>query len=202
MFQESHLNLTTRGFWGLEYHRGVIRAATTTDVPGIARVHVESWRTTYRGIVPDGVLDDLKAESREAMWRQVVGNERQHSFVALDGDRIVGFANGGVERENDPVFTAELYAIYLLQTHQRRGLGRTLLEAVVGGLEARGHTAMLVWVLKDNPSVAFYESITGQFVREKDIEIGGKNLKEIAYGWTDIGALRRNLRDTVQHANS
>jgi GNAT superfamily N-acetyltransferase len=181
----------------LVYDQTVVRAATFDDVPGIARVHVASWRTTYRGIVPDAVLENLTPEGREPIWRRIVGDESQTPFVALEGDEIVGFASGGPERSNDPAFTAELYAIYLLETHQRRGLGRELVKAVVDAFKTRGHAAMLVWVLRDNPSRAFYESLGGTFLREQDIEIGGATLKEVAYGWTDIRALARHLENTV-----
>jgi len=35
-----------------------VRAAVARDVPQIARLHVESWRETYRGLMADAVLDD------------------------------------------------------------------------------------------------------------------------------------------------
>ena len=38
----------------------VIRPAQTADAPGIARVHVEAWRSTYRGIVSDAFLDNAR----------------------------------------------------------------------------------------------------------------------------------------------
>lgn len=34
----------------------IIRPARPGDENRIARVHVESWRSTYKGIVPDEVL--------------------------------------------------------------------------------------------------------------------------------------------------
>jgi len=47
--------------------RLVIREATVEDSAEIARVQVDTWRTTYRGIVPQSFLDemayDLRAES-------------------------------------------------------------------------------------------------------------------------------------------
>jgi hypothetical protein len=36
-----------------------IRAATPDDAVAIAHVHVESWRTTYEGIVPGEYLAGL-----------------------------------------------------------------------------------------------------------------------------------------------
>jgi len=39
-----------------------IRRATPSDLAGMARVHVETWKTSYRGIVPDAHLDALTYE--------------------------------------------------------------------------------------------------------------------------------------------
>ena len=67
---------------------------TTADIAGLARVHVQSWRETYAGIVPQAFLDGLNLESREGQWRRTleVGNA---VFVAEDQDQIVGFASCG-----------------------------------------------------------------------------------------------------------
>ena len=41
-----------------------------------------------------------------------------------DAGEIVGFACGGPERSGDPVYTGELYGIYVLPEYHRRGIGR------------------------------------------------------------------------------
>lgn len=41
-----------------------IRKANRDDAPGIAKVHVDSWRTTYKGIIPQSFLDELSYEQR------------------------------------------------------------------------------------------------------------------------------------------
>ena len=48
----------------------------------------------------------------------------------------------------------------------------------------QGHNAMLLWVLSSTPSRGFYKTIGGKFLKTKLIEIGGKSLEEVAYGWT------------------
>ncbi len=35
----------------------LIRPARPADIPTMARVYVETWRATYRGILPDAYLD-------------------------------------------------------------------------------------------------------------------------------------------------
>jgi hypothetical protein len=47
------------------------REATYSDIPAIARVHVDTWRSAYSGIVPDEVLTDLSYEKRENAWQSV-----------------------------------------------------------------------------------------------------------------------------------
>lgn len=169
-----------------------IRPATVEDAPALAQVHVATWRTTYRGLVPDAYLDSLSVAERTERWRGRLSGADPGAFtlVAEDGDgRLVGFATGGPERENDSVYTGELYAIYLLQAAQRAGLGRRLVQAVAERLLAMGHTAMLVWVLATNPSRGFYERLGGQYLRSTMINIGGVEVEDVAYGWTDITEL-------------
>jgi L-amino acid N-acyltransferase YncA len=174
----------------------VIRPAQTSDAPGIARVHVDAWRSTYRGLVPDAFLDGLQSEPREHFWRATLSDADAPArvFVAQAADgAIVGFAAGGPARDDRPPYDGELYAIYLLDTQQRRGLGRRLTLAVVRQLLATGHRAMLVWVLADNPSRGFYAALGGQQVGSKVVEIGGVELEELAYGWADLEGLAADI---------
>ena len=170
-----------------------IREAVPADAGPITRVHIDTWRTSYAGIVPDEHLAGLSYDDREAVWGQILTRHRhtQHNFVAeTDGGEIVGFAGGGPEREGDEVYRGELYAIYLLEAHQRRGVGRRLACAVARGLLSAGFESMLLWVLEDNHRARrFYESLGGVVVGRKSIEIGGAALVEVSYGWRDITGL-------------
>ncbi len=168
----------------------LIRPAVPEDAGAIARVHVAAWQTTYRGLMPDAILDSLSVERRRDWWQTIIGGPEQVEVViAEDGGKLVGFASYGAERENDPVYRGELHAIYLLQEHQGQGLGRLLIRASAEGLLRRGLNSMLVWVLSTNPARSFYERLGGVYLREKPLEIGGAVLQESAYGWPDLQAL-------------
>jgi GNAT superfamily N-acetyltransferase len=167
----------------------MIRPATERDVDAIARVHVESWRSTYQGIVPDAYLAGLRVEDRAAMWRRVLGEYADvHAvFVAEMPDAgVVGFASSGPTRDNSLPFDRELYAIYLLAEWHGRGLGRQLIRAIVADLAALGTGSLCLWVLAANPSRGFYERLGGRALRTQQIEIGGATLDEVAYGWDDL----------------
>jgi len=57
----------------------MVRRATPADAAGIARVHVDAWRATYRGIVPDEHLDALSYEGRQGMWSRILEANNDHA---------------------------------------------------------------------------------------------------------------------------
>ncbi len=66
-----------------------IRRAIKDDIPGIAKVHVDSWKTTYKGIFADEILDNIAYEKREKQWEDIIRKEGNHQFrfVAENSDR-------------------------------------------------------------------------------------------------------------------
>ena len=110
-----------------------VRVANLDDAGPIARVQVDTWRTTYAGIVPTEYLAGLSYRDRESKWTDILsaGRPVESNFVAeTDGGEVVGFAGGGPEREGNPTFRGELYAIYLFEEYRRAGVGRRLVSAV------------------------------------------------------------------------
>ncbi|GMA63086.1 GNAT family N-acetyltransferase [Alicyclobacillus fastidiosus] len=173
-----------------------IRKAVLEDAMGVAKVHVDSWRTTYSGIVNDEFLASLSYEKCEERLRnRIAKNSNEYAmFVAEDEEgQIIGFADGGRERSGDSTYDGELYAIYLLKEHQRKGVGKLLFRHVVSHLASSHFHTMLIWVLNDNPSRYFYESMGGRLVREQSIQIGEQQLQESAYGWRNLMSLREQL---------
>jgi GNAT superfamily N-acetyltransferase len=165
-----------------------IRKAIVADAAAIARVHVDSWKTAYRGIIPDSHLASLSYDQRENGWKDTIENERSFVFVAEveRPEQIVGFVNGGQERSKNSEYTGELGAIYLLEVYRRQGIGQRLVVTLAKKLIDSGHDSMLVWVLAKNPYRKFYEKLGGKYLRSKQVEIGGTSYEEIAYGWKDL----------------
>ncbi len=166
----------------------LIRKAEPSDAAGIARVHVESWRSTYRGIVPDAYLDALDEAERAGHWRDLLKNGML-VLIAERAGEVLGFATGGKSRDGLAGCDAELYAIYLLEEAQRARIGRDLLREVARLLNQDGFRSMGVWVLAKNPAKGFYERMGAEYAGAKDIEIGGATLAEQAYVWADLATL-------------
>lgn len=136
----------------------VIRAATVEDASGIAEAHVGSWRTAYRGLLPQALLDGLSVERRTAQWQRDIRSDwNVHVATSPDG-QIGGFVATGRSRDDDADETVgELMAIYLRPQLWSLGIGGRLHAAGIVGLTRRFAQATL-WVLDSNArSRAFYE---------------------------------------------
>jgi len=166
----------------------LIRAATQDDAGSISQVHIESWRTTYRGIVPDQFLADLNAEERTVRWREVLKSD-PYIFIAERDGQVIGFISGGAIREPLEKHDAELFAIYLLDEVQGKGIGTSLLMELAKRLDEGGFQSMAVWVLEANASRGFYEKSGAVRVTAKEIEIGGVLLPVAAYAWPSLKAI-------------
>jgi hypothetical protein len=74
-----------------------IRPAEPADAHQIAEVHVRGWQWGCRDLLPADVLDSLSVERREQGWVEILSSLPSGAtvFVALEADRIVGFAGVG-----------------------------------------------------------------------------------------------------------
>ncbi|MGY6209093.1 N-acetyltransferase family protein [Cytobacillus firmus] len=166
-----------------------IRAARLSDAGAIAKVHVDSWRTTYKNIIPEEFLENLSYQSREELWINII--PKGIVFVAEnDEGQIVGFSSGGKERSGDyKEYQGELSSIYILKEFQGQGIGKALVKSVTKELGKSGMNTMLVFVLADNNSTLFYEAMGGKVIDKIEVEIAGKKLYELVYGWDTIDTL-------------
>ena len=163
-----------------------IRNAVLTDAEGIAKVHVDSWKTTYANIVPDEFLNTLSYEEREQIWKNNISLSNVYVAENKEG-KIIGFSSGGKERSiKYKDFKGELYAIYISEKYQGQGIGKLLVKPIIDELKKLELYSMLVLVLEDNDSRYFYEALGGKKIDVIEVVISGKKLNELVYGWDDI----------------
>ena len=170
----------------------LIRAASPLDAAALARVHQETWRTTYAGILPLDVIAREAGRKSEGVWRKRLAAARgvtQTWIAERPGDGIVGFVTCGAAREPIEGLEAEIYALYVLQSDQRRGVGRALVRASASHFVRNGYFGFYLWVLKANRARMFYEAMGGQEIAERTERLGKHPFGEIAYGWHDLTGL-------------
>lgn len=134
----------------------LVRFATADDARAMASVHVQAWRSTYRGLMPDELLDAPGfVERREAFWTTVLTDPRFEAHtaaVAESAGEIVGIAMTGPSGETDVDVERTLFVLYVLDTHHGSGAGDALLDTVLDRVESAA-----LWVADPNPRAqAFY----------------------------------------------
>jgi L-amino acid N-acyltransferase YncA len=165
-----------------------IRAAKRADGVAIGRVHVETWRDAYAGVLPDSVLVRMTAEMEGRKWTNTIAGSEPVLVAETAEGAVVGFGNCGAARPFGLSFTGEVYTLYVLPDYQGVGLGGRLLHALFARLAAGGHRSAVIWVLGANPSRFFYEAMGGRCVAERDEHLWGVTLPQAAYGWDDLPA--------------
>lgn len=161
-----------------------IRLATPNDADALARVHEDSWRLAYRGLVPDSYLDSLNHEGLAERFRESLISGARETYVAEEAEELLGFMTIGACRDADvdQATTGEIWAIYLAPRHWRKGVGKRLCRDAERMLAARRYTQAVVWVFEGNADARrFYEAMG--FVADGDAKMLnlGAALKTIRY---------------------
>lgn len=171
----------------LETSEIIYRKAKIEDVPQIAAVHVESWRKSFAGIVPQIFLDKMSIEKRENAFRRMFSDETYKIFVAENAaGKIVGFADFGKSRDKNLQHEAELYAIYLLPEIQRKGIGANLFRLCQKEMKDEGFGSMFLVALEVSPYKSFYEKTGGRVVGKGTHDLAEVEFETVIYGWENL----------------
>lgn len=170
----------------------IVRPARVGDGPEIANVHLNSWQETYEGLLPKSYLDTmpLTFKSRTNFWSNLIDEKPQGREIWVAESKkhgIVGFSTVEVARDRKFSGYGELGAIYLLKHYQGSGVGFKLLRAAFSHLKENGLSKAYCWVLKNNPTIFFYEKSGGRVT--DDLKIDKRDaveLIELACVWENL----------------
>lgn len=144
------------------------------------------WNETYRGIVDDEFLDNMKNTVEERVSKiqmKYKNNEYKdiYSYVMEDNGRIIGITSAERSREEEYPNSGEVGCLYLLKEYHKRGLGKELLEYAVNKLKELGYKDYIIGCLEGNPTNEFYKHMGGKEYKKVYRKIGDKEYPEIYY---------------------
>ena len=139
-----------------------IRVANKQDAKGVAKVHIDTWKVCYKGIVPDSYLDSFNYTERTKGWEKGLCDESQFNFVAEKDKKIIGWVTFGINRDKRLETIFEIYGIYVLPEYWGDNVGISLFTSAMKKLETKSPKIVTLWVLEE-------------------ISIGGKDLIEVRY---------------------
>ena len=161
-----------------------IRKATIDDVKDISRIHALSWKSAYKGIIPQTYLDDLKEDFWVSAFETWLNDNVLTAQVMMEKGSIIGCVAYGKARDKSLFSWGEIVSIYLLPEYFGKGYGNKLLERALLDLKQSGFQNIYLWVLKQNQRARYFYEKNNWRCNEDDeciCEIAGKQLTEIRY---------------------
>ncbi|HWK46430.1 MAG TPA: GNAT family N-acetyltransferase [Stellaceae bacterium] len=169
-----------------------LRRAVAEDADAIAAVHVASWHQGYDAIVPSAMSEGVTLERRTAMWQVLLSMhaETHLTLVAVtDGGRVVGFATASVGGTAIDGFDAEFHMVFLAPDHQRRDIGRRLVQTLSLVLLERGAIAAIGWVLVSTVACGFATGLGGRELSRSSLNVPGGTVTQVLYALPPLAAL-------------
>jgi ribosomal protein S18 acetylase RimI-like enzyme len=172
----------------------IIRRATLGDISEIAKVNIQSWEETYRGIMPDSILDNRSLEKSILGWTKTISNSENINLVVTnENNEVIGFCSGGFNRDENfhKDYPYELMAIYILRKYHKKGIGKKLVQYFMQEVYNRKFASMIVCVLAQNSALNFYKRLGAKIIGKKSYNFGCKELEGIVLGWENFDMLRK-----------
>lgn len=146
----------------------IIRPARPDDADAIARIHVETWRDAYAGILPDRVLVNMSISREKGGWSSTLLNREWVYIAETKSYVIVGFGSCGPQRLSNIKSEDEVYTLYFSPDFKGRGFGSSLIASMFGALARDGRKSVIVCVTRENPSKYSHEAIGGRKIAGRD----------------------------------
>ncbi|MGL5651776.1 MAG: GNAT family N-acetyltransferase [Paraclostridium sp.] len=170
----------------------IVREYKKEDLDSVVKVHIDTWNSAYREIVPEECLLNRTYKKQKEKWSSRLFNNtdtREFMFVAEnDKGEIVGFASA-IVNDTEEKFDSTLYTLYIIEEYQTKGFGKVLIKSIASKLNDLGAKSMVLYAFELNKACKFYEHLGGVQGDKNIVNISDKDLVEVEYIWEDISSL-------------
>lgn len=142
------------------------------DAERLAAVHGQSWQETYRGLLPDEIIDGKEQRMKDHYATALAEPDATSFWLASwDGEIVALVAASALGPGHERLL--EVTSLYVLEEYQGRGIEDKLLNHAIGSAPC------LVWVVEGaSKTISFYESqgFALDGLSRTDEELGGATL--------------------------
>ncbi len=136
----------------------LLRPPQLNELPDISALYAQSWKETYRGLMPQAYLDDLRDDAWVEKFSQMLQNGPQKLLAAFEGNTPLGAVCFGPAREQSLLGWGEVVSIYVHPHAWGKGVGSRLFTAACESLQQMGCQKLYLWYLSGNERARrFYE---------------------------------------------
>ena len=163
----------------------MIREGKLSDADQITAIKVDSWKETYKNLIPKEALNKITYEKEKEKYINKFNNRR--IVVYEENNEILGYSFFGkrqnVNKEKMEDYTSEIYALYIKNDFKRKGVGTKLINHICDTLKKENNEKVLLWCLKDNQNaIDFYKKNGFEYLNNKKEELNGVNIEELSFG--------------------
>ena len=149
------------------------------DLGMISSIYEQSWRMTYKGMLPARYLKKLP----EGNWKDRINRFGSRSMVMVSGGEYIGTVSFGESRVYKEDGWGEVYSLYLLPQYTGKGLGKRLMDKALAELKDKGFSHVMLFALEQNLTARrFYEkygfTASGDMMKQK---YGHKTVTQVMY---------------------
>jgi L-amino acid N-acyltransferase YncA len=155
----------------------------------IRELRAEDW-PAVEAIYAEGIATgNATFETETPTWAEFdAGRLRDHRLVAVDGDRIVGWAAFSPTSGRACYAGVVEHSVYVASEYRGRGIGRTLLDALVHSADSGGIWTIQTSVFPENEaSLALHERVGFRVVGRRE------RIAQLADVWRDTILLERRV---------
>jgi len=149
----------------------IIRPATLVDADCIVKIAHQTWWPAYCDILSTEqityMLEAIYVSDKIA--QQIENGEQQYLILEEEGEPVA-FAAYSPRKENADVY--KLHKLYCHPKMQRKGYGKSLINAVMDATRQAGKNTLELNVNRHNQSKEFYEKLGFTVAYEEDVPIG------------------------------
>ena len=154
----------------------------------IAKIHTDSIKQTYIGILDQEYLDSLSYEEYHQTWKSEWKRIDKEIIIAVEDGEVIGFSM--VLFSSDKKGCGYLLRLHVKKAMQGRGIGKKLLSASAGCLWNMGIYSMQIGVIGGNDRAeAVYRSLGAKYIRSYVNDSGNMKVQHKRFIWYDISEL-------------
>lgn len=159
----------------------IIRMNKIEDQAQMAKIKVEDWKSTYKGLIADAYLEKLNIDTQTKKYFRSFEEYKDRVLVAVKGREILGYSCFD-EKETAFKYDSELVSLYIKEKEQKKGIGKALFLETAKELLSRNKKNMIVWTLAENKNaILFYKKLGGIIKETRQAKIGEETYKEFGF---------------------
>lgn len=164
-----------------------LRHATAADATLLSRLHAESWRAAYPGMVPQPYLDSLSDTHWVNAFTAWLSTDEIFAQIAsvdgVDAGCVLYGANPGGNLPAVLPDWGEIISLYVLAPFWRQGGGQALLTAAMQALHQQNRPGCYLWALRENTRARAFYAAQGFQLTDKTIivPLAGTELTDLCY---------------------